>query len=475
MTVPQPTLPVQIDDLDVCLRELFTQTAETLARQSKFVQRTSALTGARFAQTLVFGWLARPDASYTQLQQMAALRGCMVSAQAIEQRMNQYAADFLRELLQCAIAEAIQSEPLDLALLRQFNGVFVQDGTIISLPAALREQYAGCGGSTAESGQSAIRVQVRLDLLTGALQGPWLQSARECERSGSGTIRQTPLPAQALFLADSAYFPLKDMRHLSEQQVWWLTHARADLSFRDAHGIKYTLIEYLTHHAKEAIVDTWITLGNTHATRQRVRLIAFRVSEQTAQQRRAHADHRSKARGKGSRRDVRVGKKRERPSIDGHHRAHPSQKRLQLSEWTILLCNSEEECLTPAQARALMRARWQIELVWRLWKERGQVDIWRSEKAPRILCELYAKLLGMLLQHWLTIVGCWHAPDRSLVKASLAVQLLAPSCALTLDGPVDFCAVLRASQRMMRRARLNATNTRPSTARLLQEPELTIH
>jgi len=85
----------------------------------------------------------------------------------------------------------------------------------------------------------------------------------------------------------------------------------------------------------------------------------------------------------------------------------------------------------------------------RFWKERGQTDIWRSEKEMRILCEVYAKLIGMVIQHWLIILGCWHQPHRSIVKASLAVKLLAPSLALTLDGSLSLSEVLHALQRAM--------------------------
>ena len=57
-------------------------------------------------------------------------------------------------------------------LLSRFNGVYVQDGTIISLPASLRDEWRGCGGNTPEAGQSSLRVQVRLDLAQGGMQGP---------------------------------------------------------------------------------------------------------------------------------------------------------------------------------------------------------------------------------------------------------------------------------------------------------------
>ena len=61
-----------------------------------------------------------------------------------------------------------------------------------------------------------------------------------------------------------------------------------------------------------------------------------------------------------------------------------------------------------------------------------QIDQWRSQKPWRILCEVYAKLLAMLIQHWLMLVGCWAYPDRSLLKASRTIQAHAGALASAL-------------------------------------------
>jgi hypothetical protein len=87
-----------------------------------------------------------------------------------------------------------------------------------------------------------------------------------------------------------------------------------------------------------------------------------------------------------------------------------------------VLTNVPETMLDARQVVALMRLRWQIEVFWKLCKQEGQIDTWRSAKRWRILTELYAKLLGVLLQHWVTIVGCWADPRRSLFKARQVLQ-----------------------------------------------------
>src|SRR6266480_2510564 len=63
-----------------------------------------------------------------------------------------------------------------------------------------------------------------------------------------------------------------------------------------------------------------------------------------------------------------------------------------------------------------------MELLYKLWKQEGQVDEWRMDNPWRVLCELYAKLIGVLLQQWLMILFAWHDPQRSLVKLAQVVR-----------------------------------------------------
>jgi hypothetical protein len=71
--------------------------------------------------------------------------------------------------------------------------------------------------------------------------------------------------------------------------------------------------------------------------------------------------------------------------------------RLRLADWTILLTNVPPEMLGVQEALVLMRWSFQIELLWKLWKEHGKLDTWRSYKPERILTEIYAKLLGLII------------------------------------------------------------------------------
>src|SRR5579859_8109282 len=127
------------------MQRVLTRRAKELERETGFVQRSTAqLDGPAFTQTTVFGWMDNPEASYAQLRHVAASLDVSVSTQAVEQRFGAGSAAFLRELLQEAVGEVLSSEARAPELLSRFNGVYVQDGTIISLPPE-REAMSGAG------------------------------------------------------------------------------------------------------------------------------------------------------------------------------------------------------------------------------------------------------------------------------------------------------------------------------------------
>src|SRR2546421_9339282 len=136
-----------ISQVSETMQTILTSRATALERASGFVERSTAqLDGAIFSQTTVLTWMQNPDASSSQLRHTAASLGVHVSNQALEQRFGPASSRLMRALLEEAVQHIISSEARVPELLGRFNGVYLQDGTVLSLPAPLADQWPGSGG-----------------------------------------------------------------------------------------------------------------------------------------------------------------------------------------------------------------------------------------------------------------------------------------------------------------------------------------
>ncbi len=421
------------------MQEVLTTTADAAARASRFVQRTSPLGGATFTQTLVFGFLANPNAALEELAQTAATLGVEVSPQALDQRFTESAALCLERVLSTAITRVVAAAPVAIPILERFTAVYLQDSSTIVLPDALAAVWQGCGGRQPEHTLAAVKLQVRVDLRTGRLEGPQLQDGRASDHAPA---LPTSLVPGSLRLADLGYWSLEDLQTLDHQGVFWLSRLQAATAVYDAQGQRRDVVTWLETHGGDS-VEMPIRLGATHQLP--ARLLAVRVPQEVADQRRRRL--RAEARRKGK---------------------TVSATRLALAAWTILVTNVPPDRLSIQEALVLARTRWQIELLFKLWKSQGRVDESRSSKPWRVVCEVYAKLLAMVVQHWLFLVSCWAYPDRSLSKAAQTVRKHALHVASAFQEPTQLTRALTTIQRCLQAGcRMNRRRKQPNTYQLL--------
>lgn len=427
---------ITASDRSATLRELLTTTADTIARETGFVQRRSKLSGSRFVATLLFGWLAKPSASLHELAQTAAALAVPVSPQALDQRFGPTAAACLEELLGVAVQAVVVAAPVTVPLLARFTGVYIQDSSSIALPAALAANWPGGGGRTLGAGAAGLKLQVQLELRGGQVRGLDLEAGRAQDRASA--LQHAPLPAGSLRLNDLGYFSLAVLRDLDRAGVSWLSRYQIQTALYDAQGQRLQpLARWLRRQGPT--VDQPVQLGAQE--RLAARLVAVRLPAALVNRRR---------------RQLRAAAQREGQT--------PSQTKLELAAWNLFVTNVPGTLLSTDEVLVLARVRWQIELLFKLWKSQGQIDTSRSAKPWRILCEVYAKLLAMVVQHWLLLLSCWHTPDRSLVQAAQTIQKLGLALAGHLDDPAGLTATLAILQRCLAQgSRLNKRRGRPST------------
>ena len=425
------------------LRTLFEQEAVVLARRAGLRQRTIPL--ARLAYLFVLGWWHLPEAGPSALARFAGGLGLHISKQVVDSHCTERTALWVLAVLKRAVQLVVCAQSVDLELLRRFSKVLIEDGSTISLPPALQAVWRGSGGNSATKTsqpktEAALKITVRWDLLGGQLEGPYLQDGRQHELRS--VLHEQDMPKGSLWIADLGYWTLQWLRQLSKQGVYFLLRYRVGIVlWADQHRLN--LLEVLPEQVGSR-VELLVDVGVDKVVRG-VRLLAERVPEEVVKQR--HERYREEAR---------VHQKPLNPLV------------LEMAKWTIVLTSVPASLLTIEQAFALLRARWQVELLFKLWKQHGLVDEWTGTKPWRVLCEVYAKLLAMVIQHWFVLLSCWDDPHRSLFSVAQVLREQVPTLAhgLCRQLPLRTAVGLMVGS-VAGGCCIPARRTRPSTSRLL--------
>ena len=419
--------------------EILTITAEKAGRDSGFVKRSSKLNGSLFVQTLVFSYLANPRATMSHLVSMAATLGITITASGVFQRFGKAAADCLYQVLSAAAQRVLAAEPIAVALLRRFRSVYLQDSSTITLPPDLADVWRGCGGSTT-AGNAAVKIQLQMDLVTGHLSEFKLHDGRASDHAS--IMGNHNFVTGALYIADLGYFRLDRLEAIATAQAFWVSRWKTGTILFDEHGRKWNDLASFLQHQGASQVDMQIELGAQK--RLPCRLIGVQVPKWVADQRR---------------RQVRKQARKKNQKV--------SDERLALCSWTLFLTNVPADQLSLAEVLVLGRARWQIELMFKLWKSHGQVNKSSSTHSYHVLCQVYAKMLAMIIHHWVVLINLWAYPDRSLMRAAQVVQQHAVHIVVSFSSIRTLQEALATTARSIAGCRIDKRKRCPSTYQLL--------
>ena len=163
------------------LQQVLGPEAEAAGRASGFVQRQRKVNGANFTQTLVMGWLGQPEASLEELCQAAMAVGLEITPQGLEQRFTEEANDCLNQVLQKAVAQAVQAEPVT----SRFCSASTVSISKTAAPFTCRRHWPRSGQAVAAALRpAAVRSSCRCDgsCRRGELEGPHLHDGRTHDR-----------------------------------------------------------------------------------------------------------------------------------------------------------------------------------------------------------------------------------------------------------------------------------------------------
>ena len=382
----------------VKLTEFFaTDQIEASARRTKFVQRASKITGKRFLALVTLGRWSAPKTSLAQLAAKAAQieQPVDITPEALQQRMNERAVAFLRDLLQTAFTKLHAGDTGgDEALFAPFARVHIADSTGFGLPESLKTQFPGAGGSGSKAGAKIQLVwEYKSHTFDHLALIPWNVPANK----DVDTVVELARP-HSLFMFDLGYFKLAAFAKIAAAQAYFLSRLNPQTPLQEVVGGRCQPLDLARSLAHEtcSLLEKSVVVG----ARERVaaRLIAVRMPEAIVNERRRQARA--------------VAKKRGDP---------PSHAYLTLLAWNLFITNVPGTVWPPQTVCLAYALRWQVELVFKAWKSHLHLATLTTTTKNSTLCSLYGRMLLSVV----TFALCptlratvWQKQDRevSLIK-----------------------------------------------------------
>ena len=304
--------------------------------------------------------------SLTQLCGQASRLGISTAKTSLQSRYTSKASEYMKRISQVLMGKVLGS-PVQLSVLPEFSGVYVSDSTCVELPSHLEELYKGFGGSASVS---ALKIDATFDL-----QSDWsvLRLKDGCAADHNHILGP---PKNSLWLRDLGYYKIEDFANLDKQGALFISRARLDTRFyvEQEGDHPLDLVKMIDEIPVDQYQDRSLYVGQTH--RLPFRVVIQRVPNEVAQQRREDLARRKKKKGRKI-----------------------SQRRLALCALNVYITNLEVSQWQASQIQQLYKIRWQIELIFKIWKSHLNLEKVQRMNPYRFECALYALLIYITLQY----------------------------------------------------------------------------
>jgi hypothetical protein len=301
--------------------------------------------------------------------------GVEIARQSLHERFNDNALLFLKLCLAKLLRGRIPTEKI-LPFATRFNRILIKDSVCFQIDESLAEQYPGSGGS---GSRAAVRIQFEYDLLGGVINDLAIHAFNDQDATNSMATLETVQKGD-LIIRDLAYMHLEALGKFVERGASFLcrlnTQTKAyQLVKGEYKEIKFHLIAKRMQEFGINRITEDVYIGKEE--RLPVRLFLYLMPQQEYDRRIRKAQRNAKKKGRTLSREFKA-----RAGLN------------------LFITNLTDDTLTEENAWSLYRLRWQIELIFKIWKSIWEIDEVKKVKKARLECYILSRLLIIIL--------CWH-------------------------------------------------------------------
>jgi hypothetical protein len=358
------------------LAEVFTSDElEATARETGFYRRESKVKPAVFFDLLMYDMNSGASKSLSQLSiEARSEHNIGVTKQAIDKKFNEHTLFFLKKLIEKQLSVELDLN-IDAGWLSSFNRVPIKDGTRFHLPEEYKDYLPGSGGSGSKAGAC---IQFEFDLKSGQIEVMDLTASNRPDVKDAQESMDNVKKGD-LIIRDLGYYAFKSLINIIKKEASFISRLGAKANvFEMKNGVLKKLdFKDVYNQMKRGKLsriykDVFIGSEEKIPIRLAIELMPDDVYEE--RMRKIKKLHKKKGR-------------------------QTSEKYKLLARFNLFITNVTREVLPDEVISSLYRMRWQIELIFKIWKSVFGIHNVRKMKYQRWLCLLHFKLL-MMIVNW---------------------------------------------------------------------------
>ena len=332
-----------------------------------------------FFDSLLYEATSVTTKSYNQMAiEVKSGFGIDISKQGIDQRFNEGALKYIQSLISEVLSTQV-SQAIEIGWLKLFNRVIIKDSSKFDLASRLKNKLPGFGGSASEA---AACIQYEFEIKTGQTNDLTITPANRPDSKDALATMGSVMKGD-LTIRDLGYFALKYFTTAKKAGAFFISRLNTKIIVYVMKGNEFEELSFgqLYQMMKENHIDRLekeVYIGKDE--KFPVRLIIELMPDEVFNTRMQKVNKFNKKKGYQT-------------SMDYSNRAR----------FNLFISNIPLEMIDGEAIAKIYKIRWQIELVFKIWKSIFGLDNITPMKYERLMCTLNARLL-LVLVNWETFM-----------------------------------------------------------------------
>lgn len=332
-----------------------------------------------FFDSLLYDATSVTTKSYNQMAiEAKSAHKVDISRQGIDQRFNESALKYIQSLVSLVLSTQV-TQFIETGLLNLFNRVNVKDSSKFDLPEKLKDVLPGFGGSASKAGAC---IQYEFEIKSGHVNDLTITPANRPDSKDALATMDAVMKGD-LTIRDLGYFALKYFTAAKKAEAFFLSKLNVKINVyqmkvNDFEELDFGQLYKMMKKNHIERLDKEVYIGKED--KLPVRLVIELMPDEVFSTRMQKINKYNKKKG--------------------HQTSKEYSNR---ARFNLFISNIPLDMIDGEAIAKIYKIRWQIELVFKIWKSIFGLDNITPMKYERLMCTLNARLLLVLI-NWETFM-----------------------------------------------------------------------